>query len=101
VKALAPSQGAITVDGQPLADKMNGMAAVLQTDRLIAGTIRENVTMLRRNVSDADIFAALKSASVDDFVADLPMGLNTFIGEGIAGLSGGQRQRLTELTKMP
>lgn len=94
VKALAPSQGAITIDGQPLADKMDGMAAVLQTDRLIAGTIRENVTMLRRNVSDSDIFAALKTASVDDFVADLPMGLNTFIGEGVAGLSGGQRQRL-------
>ncbi len=94
VGALVPTHGSIAIDGLPLADTMPGTAAVLQGDRLIGGTIRENIVLFRRQVSDAEIFAALKAAAIDDFVLDLPMGLNTLVGENVAGLSGGQRQRL-------
>jgi ATP-binding cassette subfamily B protein RaxB len=91
---LVPTNGVITIDGQPLAASMPGMSAVLQSDRLIGGTIRENVVLFRRDVSDAAVLAALKVAAIDEFVLSLPMGLTTRVGEGVGGLSGGQRQRL-------
>lgn len=91
---LVPTSGEVTIDGLPLADSMPGVAAVLQGDRLIGGTIRENVLLFRRNVSDEAVMDALKTAALDDFVRGLPMGLSTRVGEGVGGLSGGQRQRL-------
>lgn len=94
VGQLVPCAGTITIDGLPLADSMAGMAAVLQSDRLIGGTVRENVALFRRGLTDADILAALKVAALDEFVLSLPMRLNTIVGEGVGGLSGGQRQRL-------
>lgn len=94
VGALAPTGGDITIDGLPIADFMPGMAAVLQSDRLIGGTIRDNVLLYRRGVTDAEVFAALDTAAIGDFVRGLPMGLGTRVGEGMGGLSGGQRQRL-------
>lgn len=94
VGAVAPTRGTIAIDGLPLADSMAGMAAVLQSDRLIAGTIRENLLLFRRDVTDAELFASLRMAAIDDFVLSLPMGLSTRVGEGVGGLSGGQRQRL-------
>jgi ATP-binding cassette subfamily B protein RaxB len=94
VGALTPTAGSVMIDGRPIAHSMAGMAAVLQGDRLIGGSIRDNITMFRRGVDDSAILEALKKASVDDFVLSLPMGLNTFVAEGVGGLSGGQRQRL-------
>jgi ATP-binding cassette subfamily B protein RaxB len=94
VGGLVPTRGSILIDGQPLFDSMSGMAAVLQSDRLIAGTIRDNIALFRRDVSDSLILEALQKAAVDDFVLSLPMGLNTLVSEGVGGLSGGQRQRL-------
>ncbi|HMJ05437.1 MAG TPA: ATP-binding cassette domain-containing protein, partial [Chthoniobacterales bacterium] len=91
---LEPTRGAIEVDGAPLADIMNGMAAVLQSDRLVTGTIRENIAFFRRGIADEEITEALQIAALDDFVLNLPMGLSTQVGETMAGLSGGQRQRL-------
>jgi ABC-type bacteriocin/lantibiotic exporter with double-glycine peptidase domain len=94
VGALTPTAGSVLIDGKPLARSMSGMAAVLQGDRLIGGTIRDNIALFRRGAGDSAIFEALKRAAVDDFVLSLPMGLNTFVAEGVGGLSGGQRQRL-------
>lgn len=91
---LAPTRGTIAIDGLPIARSMPGMAAVLQTDRLIGGSVRDNVALFRRGVSDSAVLAALKAAAIDDFVLSLPMGLSTRVGEGVGGLSGGQRQRL-------
>ena len=71
-----------------------GLASLMQTDRLFAGTIRENVTLLRKDHSDKEVLEALQIVDMHDFVMALPMGLNTFISEGSAGLSGGQRQRM-------
>ena len=94
MNALVPIQGRITIDGLAPANAMRGVSAVLQSDRLIAGTIRDNIVMFRRGITDVEVLAALHMASIDDFVLGLPMRLNTLVGEGAAGLSGGQRQRL-------
>lgn len=94
VGQLEPTRGAIAVDGLPPAGAMHGLGAVLQSDRLIGGSIRDNILLYRRKVDDAEIMAALKEAALDEFVRTLPMGLSTHVGEGIGGLSGGQRQRL-------
>lgn len=91
---LQPTRGTILIDGVPLADTMPGMSGVLQSDRLIGGTIRENIVFFRRDISDVDVMRALRIAAIDEFVLNLPMGLSTQIGEGVGGLSGGQRQRL-------
>lgn len=66
----------------------------MQSDRLIDGTIRDNVLMFRRGLPDSAVYDALRAAAVDDFVLKLPMGLDTMVAEGVTGLSGGQRQRL-------
>jgi ABC-type bacteriocin/lantibiotic exporter with double-glycine peptidase domain len=77
---------------------MNGLGAVLQTDRLITDTVRENILMFRRRNSgsevDTDIWNVLELVGLADFVQSLPMGLNTGIGENMTGLSGGQRQKI-------
>ncbi|MEZ0106841.1 ATP-binding cassette subfamily C protein CydCD [Catenulispora sp. EB89] len=61
---------------------------------LFAGTVAENVRLARAEASDAEVWAALRSAAAADFVAALPGGLSARIGEGGHGLSAGQRQRL-------
>ena len=61
---------------------------------LFAGTVAENVRLARADVSDAAVWAALRSAAAADFVAALPGGLSARIGEAGHGLSAGQRQRL-------
>ncbi|MEA3060338.1 MAG: ATP-binding cassette, subfamily bacterial CvaB/MchF/RaxB [Sphingomonadales bacterium] len=94
VGVAAPTGGSILIDGLPVTDTLLGVAAVLQSDRLIGGTIRDNVALFRPDVSDSAILAALGRAALDDFVLSLPMGLNTAVGETGVGLSGGQRQRL-------
>ncbi|HZW06697.1 MAG TPA: ATP-binding cassette domain-containing protein [Phycisphaerales bacterium] len=91
---LRPTAGVVLIDGEPPAHPMRRFGAVLQSDRLIAGTIRENLTLYRPGVRDSDIYRALKLAEAEEFVLGLPMRLNTFVAEGVSGLSGGQRQRL-------
>ncbi|MDB5431625.1 MAG: hypothetical protein JWP35_2741 [Caulobacter sp.] len=86
--------GGVLIDGDTPERPMAGFSAVLQTDRLVSASIRENVRLFREDVSDEDIIEALRLAQLDDFVLSLPMRLNTAIAEGMAGLSGGQRQRL-------
>ena len=56
-------------------------------------SLRENLT-LGENVSDPDIYSALKIASAYDFVSELPHGIETIVGERGVTLSGGQRQRI-------
>jgi ABC-type bacteriocin/lantibiotic exporter with double-glycine peptidase domain len=73
---------------------MEGFAAVLQGDRLITGTIRENIALFRKDASGEMIDAALRTAEIHDWVSTLPMGLNTMVAESMTGLSGGQKQRL-------
>jgi ABC-type multidrug transport system fused ATPase/permease subunit len=68
-------------------------ALVPQQTFLFDDTVRENVT-LGEPIEDAEIWSALRVAQADGFVARLPAGLDTRLGERGATLSGGQRQRL-------
>jgi thiol reductant ABC exporter CydC subunit len=91
--------GRVTADGVPLElvaqRDARGLFAVVDQDALLfAGTIRENVTFGRPDASGTDIERAVRSAQLDAWVADLPHGLDTPIGERGALLSGGQRQRV-------
>lgn len=57
-------------------------------------TIRENMQLVKKNVTDEEIFDALKFANAYDFVEKLPLGLDSYLGEGGTRLSGGQKQRI-------
>ncbi|MFE9395596.1 thiol reductant ABC exporter subunit CydD [Streptomyces flavidovirens] len=70
------------------------IAWVPQRPHLFAGTIAENVRLARPDADDAAVVAALRDAGAYDFVAALPHGVETRLGEDGAGLSAGQRQRL-------
>ena len=70
------------------------VAYVPQGNTLFSGTIRENIRMGNLNATDEEMIEALKMASAYDFVAELPKGIDTVIGERGHGLSEGQAQRI-------
>lgn len=94
-----PSEGAITLDCSDLRDFSLGAARaafgfVPQDPVLFSGTLRENLIYGHKQATTEEINEALELAFAADFVARLPKGLDTLVGEGGVGLSGGQRQRL-------
>lgn len=89
-----PERGEVSIDTWPPTSALSSIAAVLQTDRLITGSIRDNVSFFRTVSSDEDLFNALKLVGLEAFVRALPMQLDTPVGEMLTGLSGGQKQRL-------
>ncbi|MFJ5876349.1 thiol reductant ABC exporter subunit CydD [Streptomyces sp. NPDC093088] len=91
--------GTVRVGGEDLAGLdleawRSRIAWVPQRPYLFAGTIAENVRLARPDASDEAVREALRDAGADGFVAELPGGLDTPLGEDGAGLSAGQRQRL-------
>ncbi len=93
------SDGNITIDGTDIRDftlksLRQNIAVVFQDNFLFGGTIRENIMIGNANATDAELKAALKSAYLDEFLATLPKGLDTEIGENGLSLSGGQKQRV-------
>lgn len=93
------TEGAIRVDGVDirnvrLADLRSRFAYVEQEPIIFAGTIAENIRFGKPDASMAEVIEAAKAALVDDFVADLPAGYETVVGERGVMLSGGQKQRL-------
>ena len=96
----APSDGAIRVDGADIRDDLPAWRAniglVPQEVWFTDGTLRENITFgVEADNVDADALrAAVTQADLDEFVATLPAGLETGMGERGARLSGGQRQRI-------
>jgi subfamily B ATP-binding cassette protein MsbA len=70
------------------------IAVVPQMPALFNATIAENIRVGRLNATDAEVRAAAQQAFVADFIASLPQGYDTMVGERGAALSGGQRQRI-------
>lgn len=70
------------------------LALVDQDAYLFAGTIRQNVALARPGATDDDVAAVVRLAQLDAWVATLPRGLDTPVGERGARVSGGQRQRI-------
>lgn len=96
---IYPESGQITIkstDSERIADKStrNLFSYVPQGNMLLSGTLRENVTFMCEGKSDEDIRRAIELSCADEFVNDLPEGLETVVGERGLGLSEGQIQRI-------
>jgi ATP-binding cassette subfamily B protein len=94
------TQGAVRIDGHDvrdltLASLRHAVGVVQQDVYLFAGTVRENLRYGRPEASDDEIVAAAKSAYAHAFIAALPNGYDTDIGQRGVKLSGGQKQRLS------
>ena len=99
LRFVDPDGGRVTVDGEPLSEIdpalwRTRVAWVPQQASLFHGTVAENLRLARAEASDDDLVAAATAANADGFLADLPDGYATPIGEGGVRLSGGERQRL-------
>jgi len=98
-RLIDPDDGAVRIDGTDLRELARGelaqsLSVVPQTAFLFDDTVRDNIT-LGGDLPDEDVWAALRTAQADGFVAALPHGLDTRLGERGTSLSGGQRQRIS------
>ena len=94
-----PGAGRITLDGIALCDlTLDGLrrhvALVAQETYLFNDTLEANIRLARPEASAAEFDAAIENAALASFVAGLPLGLATPVGERGVQLSGGQRQRI-------
>ena len=83
---LAPTEGTVSL-------REGRRAVVFQEAFLFGGTVRDNV-VIDADLDEAAVWEALRLSSADQFVRDLPAGLDTVVGERGVTLSGGQRQRI-------
>ena len=93
------SSGSVTIDGEDvraatLASLRSQIGIVLQEAILFSGTIASNIAYGRPEASQAEIEQAARAAAAHDFIAELPDGYESRVGERGVGLSGGQRQRV-------
>lgn len=100
VRLVDPRAGAVEVDGVDVRDLTadslaRTVALVAQVPFVFDDSVRANITLDRPGLGDEQVWAALRLAGADGFVAALPEGLDTRVGERGTSLSGGQRQRLT------
>ena len=86
--------GGVPIDELAQADVRRAIALVDQDAHLFAGTIRQNVALARPKADDGEVAEAVRLAHLDRWVATLPDGLDTPVGERGARVSGGQRQRI-------
>lgn len=96
---LQPDNGVLSLDGQPLKlEQLSGWRSQIgymaQETFLLPDSIRANLEWSKPNASDEELWAALRMASAEQFVRQLPDGLGTHLGDRGAKLSGGERQRL-------
>jgi subfamily B ATP-binding cassette protein MsbA len=94
-----PTAGSILIDGQDLAetrfsDYRSHLAVVFQDNFLFDGTVKENIAFSRPEATEEEILRAAQIARCDEFVARLPLGFDTVVGERGVKLSGGERQRV-------
>jgi ATP-binding cassette, subfamily C, bacterial CydC len=99
LRFLDPAAGRTTIAGHDLReyrqeDVRATFALAGQDAHLFDSTIRENLRLARPDADEADLWAALQRARLGEWVASLPAGLDTQVGEEGTMLSGGQRQRL-------
>jgi len=99
LRFLDPIEGRVTIAGHDVREyrqeDVRAMFALAGQDaHVFDSTIRENLRLARPDVVDAELWVALQRARLADWVAALPAGLDTPVGEEGTMLSGGQRQRL-------
>lgn len=97
---LPPTRGTVRVDGVDVQSRLRGwhanLGVVSQTIFLTDDTLRRNVALgvPDEDIDEAAVAAAVRMAQLDEFVAGLPDGLDTEVGERGVRVSGGQRQRV-------
>ena len=94
-----PDAGAVRLDGHDLRDVelaslRRSVALLLQETLVLHGSVRENIAYARPEATEEQVEAAARAAGAHEFVARLPDGYDTDLGEGGRRLSGGQRQRI-------
>jgi ABC-type multidrug transport system fused ATPase/permease subunit len=94
-----PTAGTVKIDGvdirqYKLQALRNQIGYVLQDTVLFRGTIRDNIAYGRAGATEEEILEAAKLANADEFIARMPHGYDTLVGDRGETLSGGQRQRI-------
>jgi ATP-binding cassette subfamily C protein CydCD len=94
-----PERGRVTIGGRDLRDltldQLRGLIAVVSQDTyLFHGTVEQNLRMGKPDATAAELRAAARAANAEEFIARLPQGYDTVVGERGIRLSGGQRQRI-------
>lgn len=93
-------EGIITIDGVDI-KKLNqktlidSISIISQNPYIFNLSIKDNLKLIDKNITDDDIINACKTARIHDFIETLPDKYNTLLGEGGVNLSGGQKQRLS------
>ncbi len=94
-----PDQGQILIDGVQLGKWQQNsfrqrVGYVPQDPQLFDSTVRQNLLWAKTHATDQELFHALKLANAEDFVKNLPEGIDSSVGDRGMRLSGGQRQRI-------
>ncbi len=94
-----PREGRVLIGGRDLRnlpfDRIRGRIAVVNQDTyMFHGTVEDNLRMGKADATEAELEAAARAANAHEFIARLPQGYRTVVGERGVRLSGGQRQRI-------
>ena len=94
------TEGKITVGGTDISkidpEKLLSMFSIVFQDVILFNnTVMENIRIGKKDASDEEVLKAARLANCDEFIAKLPDGYNTVIGENGKNLSGGERQRIS------
>jgi ATP-binding cassette subfamily B protein len=93
-------RGSIQVGGVDIRDMdydtlLDHISIVMQNVYLTSGSIADNIRIGKKDATQEEIIEAAKKAQIHDFIAGLPSGYDTIVGENGVGLSGGQKQRVS------
>ncbi|MCD7879518.1 MAG: ABC transporter ATP-binding protein/permease [Candidatus Gastranaerophilales bacterium] len=93
------TSGSIKIDGSDirdfkLKDLRSNISFVFQDNFLFTGTIRENILLSNENATEEELNTVIKASHLEEVIEQLPLGLDTMLGERGLTLSGGQRQRV-------
>jgi ATP-binding cassette subfamily B protein RaxB len=96
---LEPTSGEVLVDGIPLQTigvrvYREQVAAVMQEDQLLSGSIADNICFFDPNFNYEKMVLCAKLAGIDEEIMSMPMGYSSLIGDMGSSLSGGQKQRV-------
>lgn len=94
---FTPTEGRVLIDNRPIDRYPNfrrHIAAVMQDDQLLSGSIGDNIACFAPNVDHKQVVRAAHMACIHEDIIKMPMGYNTLVGDMGASLSGGQKQRI-------